>query len=512
MRQKPASLLSFPVILFLSYFMSSLKREKTYRRQHARKPLVEGDVDLAEAVTHRRIAIPQDDGSIKIGQVLESLERTPSTPDHIAIETDLPLPTNNIHDDDPYLSRPPTPQQQRKGRTQKDYILEYMDRIDGLLEASLAREHLAETDIFCRHCDKNGVLSIWRCTDCALGSPMCRCCIRKYHQDNSFHRIEKWNGDFYRPAELWEVGIYLLIRHFTGTPICESLKAQKDFLELIEGRKDEAEQEILQSSVLKENIPTALDDFSGPNKNTPSAFDQSSGPKELTPSALNSSESLDEFMRYFNELRNDDINAEENPIAEEEEFEVEDDHVESDIDPPIVNHYMPEDLMAENNNCIGTPSAQRVIGSYIRVIHSNGIHNIAMISCECRGHDMLASDLVASRLLPASFGRIRTLFSVQVLDQFRLCNLELKASAYHYYRLLQRLTNPMNPSEVIDLYREFRRMTRIWRWMKKLKWAGYGNKTKKASDVKPGELAVFCPACPQPNINIPNNWKEDRAR
>ena len=70
----------------------------------------------------------------------------------------------------------------------------------------------------------------------------------------------------------------------------------------------------------------------------------------------------------------------------------------------------------------------------------------------------------------------------------------------------------MDPENVINLYREFRRMSRIWRWMKRLKWAGYGNNNMKASEVSPGELTVFCPACPQPGINIPDNWKEDKAR
>jgi hypothetical protein len=55
-------------------------------------------------------------------------------------------------------------------------------------------------------------------------------------------------------------------------------------------------------------------------------------------------------------------------------------------------------------------------------------------------------------------------------------------------------------------------MTRIWRWMKRLKWAGYGGSNSKSSDVTAGQLSVFCPACPQPSINIPENWKDDPAR
>jgi len=151
-------------------------------------------------------------------------------------------------------------------------------------------------------------------------------------------------------------------------------------------------------------------------------------------------------------------------------------------------------------------------GSLRRVVHTNGIHHIAMVSCQCHGDDDLPLDLFAEQLLPASLKRIRTLFTAQVLDMFRLSNLELKASAYQFYQMLRRLTRPMASSEVVNLYREFRRMTRIWRWMKRLKWAGYPGSTKKVKDVGAGELAIFCPACPQPGINIPENWREDSAR
>ena len=85
----------------------------------------------------------------------------------------------------------------------------------------------------------------------------------------------------------------------------------------------------------------------------------------------------------------------------------------------------------------------------------------------------------------------------------------MKASAYQFYHLLRRLTAP---AEVVDLYNEFRRMTRLWRWIKKLKWAGYGHNGKRPSHVEPGELANYCPACPQPGINLPEDWKNDPNR
>ena len=172
---------------------------------------------------------------------------------------------------------------------------------------------------------------------------------------------------------------------------------------------------------------------------------------------------------------------------------------------PIRNQYLPHNLGARDQTQDGNHSAQHVMGTYVCVVHTNGIHNIAMISCSCQGPDHLANDLIAAWLLLASFERIQTIFMLDVLNYFCLSNLELKATAYQFYHLLQQITNPLEPASVINLYREFRRMTRIWRWMKCLKWAGYGMKKAPMSEVTPSQLSVFCPACPQPGINIPDN-------
>ncbi len=88
---------------------------------------------------------------------------------------------------------------------------------------------------------------------------------------------------------------------------------------------------------------------------------------------------------------------------------------------------------------------------YIRVVHTNGLHHLAMVCCTCReSQDGLPLDLIASRLVPTSFDRIRTLFTAQMLDYFRLCNLETKATAYQFYQLLRRITQPWAPAEVLE--------------------------------------------------------------
>lgn len=357
---------------------------------------------------------------------------------------------------------------------------------------------------------------------------MCRSCIRMHHFNDPFHRIEFWNGSYFRPAELSEVGTYLLIRHHNGNPLCDSLKKRQAFLEMSEKILDNAEQE-------------QLNRISMPGQPQPdtfgSAFDRDSSTRDADMEYVNTDQRNadeddggdggdEEFIRYLDELRDGVI---EKSVEEEGDGEVDDEIEENEIVDPMPKHRLPKEFDSEfQNNPFGTdPEFQNIpfgtdtpggrstghsMGKYVRVIHTNGIHNIAMISCECQGLETVASDLVASRLLPASFQRIQTLFSTQLLDHFRLCNLELKATAYQFYHLLQRLTDPLNPSDVLNLYNEFRRMSRIWRWMKRLKWAGYGNGHSKVADVKAGELTIFCPACPQPDINIPEDWKQDPAR
>ena len=149
---------------------------------------------------------------------------------------------------------------------------------------------------------------------------------------------------------------------------------------------------------------------------------------------------------------------------------------------------------------------------YVRVVHTNGIHYAPLVTCSCHGADAVHGDLIYNRLVPTSFSRYRTIFTVWMLDDFRICNLDCKASAYQYFQRLCRLTCPMDPYGVPNLYHELLRISRLWRWIKKLKWAGFGHDRTNPCSPAPGELANFCPACPQPGVNLPPDWKDDPNR
>jgi hypothetical protein len=151
--------------------------------------------------------------------------------------------------------------------------------------------------------------------------------------------------------------------------------------------------------------------------------------------------------------------------------------------------------------------------------------------CQCPGAELHQEDqMLQAGLFPASFKIIKTAFTFQVLDDFRTSNLECKTSGYHYFRKLRRLTSPAYPDAISvislliymlpqsnsfnqDRYQELLRVSREWRDLKLWKWAGWGHNppvlTPDTPHGGPAKLATFCSTCPQPSINLPNNWQED---
>jgi hypothetical protein len=360
--------------------------------------------------------------------------------------------------------------------------------------------------------------------------------MRDSHKQAPFHRIESWNGTYYRPASLWEVGSYLLVQHHQDDGLCETLQFQKKFLDSQQLKEDIGEQKRLQIQRNTTSFPSGM----------PSATDieMADGDIEMNDDAIDDIAFENELNGWLDGSKTDDIF--------DENFES--GNAETDI-PNIVEYLTPSnnvpasatgsafptgsdvftdsDVFTESGtatesatatgsagdypvfdqaNSSSTPKADGLNNIYVRVLHTNGIHHIGLVTCSCHGQDTTALDLFACRLLPASFIRIRTIFTAQLMDYFRLCNLELKASAYQFYQLIRRLTLPMGQADMVNLYHEFRRMSRLWRWMKKLKWAGYGHNKQDCLNPPAGSLSIFCPTCPQPGSNLPEDWKLDKNR
>ena len=98
------------------------------------------------------------------------------------------------------------------------------------------------------------------------------------------------------------------------------------------------------------------------------------------------------------------------------------------------------------------------------------------------------------------------------MDYFWLCNLELKALAYQFYQLICQLMRLISNTELVNLYHEFKQMSQLWCWMKKLRWTGYGHNQQDCLNSSASSLANYCLTCPQSGINLPAKWKSDKNR
>ena len=291
-----------------------------------------------------------------------------------------------------------------------------------------------------------GTSGDWRCTDC-LGHPTyCRNCCRSTHGNTPFHRVQRWAGEYFEDSWLIHTGLTIHFGH--GGQPCPSVHSSH----LQPTQKDKSDE----SSIFGlPDLPAEMDD---PDQ---------------------------------------DLDTESSQFL----------HMEAVDDGEVLNGEDTEGqpfgrYMQEEWNFNSEASSQKVLV----IVHENGVHHLPVQWCECPGHlpeDIQALDL---HFFPASFKNVRTLFTFQGLDSFLAENQECKTSAWHYYQKLRRFSWGSFPHLVPDRYRELLRCTRQYRNLKQLKWHGFGH------DLSPpglGELAVQCPACPQPGVNLPEDWEED---
>src|SRR6266545_18497 len=278
-------------------------------------------------------------------------------------------------------------------------------------------------------------------------------------------------------------------------PAYAEISWQKQIVEKFQKKKDE---------VVEQSTPVALNETpahranSVPNPEIETANDQA---------AL-------QFLDQVLAGHNPDEVSEDN---EDELFDTKADIQDMDAGTAGFTTYMKEqpspDLLLPSQHSIPiAPNCDALSNQYVRVVHTNGIHHIALVACTCQGEEKITTDLIYARWVPTSFIRVWTIFTAAVLDHFRYCNLKMRSSAYQFFEMLQRVTNSLNPSKVVNLYHELRRLSRLWRWVKKLRWAGYGQRVGQPINPEPGELSNYCLVCPQARFNVAEDWKADPNR
>ena len=242
------------------------------------------------------------------------------------------------------------------------------------------------------------------------------------------------------------------------------------------------------------------------------------------------------------------------------------------------NYGSPEDPKDDFINEIDTlntfpdfiPQPRRDDGSgnhFVTIVDMSGVHYLPVVPCDCQGAPDEYEQYLKCNLFPSSFQQICTAFTLEVLKDFHMLNLECKTSAYQYYSKLCRITCPVFPKLVINQYHKLRCLSRQFCNLKLWKIHGRGHtfeaynifrhpldpnehdhdqlgagtctdsgavrvlstqvEAKGSQDLMEdsssancstadsdknlynGPLTLFCPTCPQPGINLPADWAHD---
>ena len=94
-----------------------------------------------------------------------------------------------------------------------------------------------------------------------------------------------------------------------------------------------------------------------------------------------------------------------------------------------------------------------------------------------------------------------------MMEHYHIQSLQGKISMYDYYESLERMADNTGTYRVPARYKEFMRVATQWRHLKMLKRAGRGHDPTGVNGTRDGELAVRCPTCPRPDVNLPNDWQ-----
>src|SRR5882762_8928 len=228
------SILSFKlnhcsILTFLSSYhlaMNLSNRPTKRRRTKAVRRVTEGDDTLADGVIVKRTIKETVRGPVE-ERIEVPIHCNPSHPTNTADSQSVPLstqssqiPTEGFGADSSEFFHPISPNDEtpQVRRTQAYYLQQFVDCVHPTLKALLSREVIPNMTM-CGRCE-DGKIAVWRCRDCTAARYLCRACIRDCHMDCPTHRIEGWSGHYFRRAELWEVGLYILVRHHKDPHLC----------------------------------------------------------------------------------------------------------------------------------------------------------------------------------------------------------------------------------------------------------------------------------------------------
>ncbi|KAJ7027028.1 hypothetical protein C8F04DRAFT_965726 [Mycena alexandri] len=155
------------------------------------------------------------------------------------------------------------------------------------------------------------------------------------------------------------------------------------------------------------------------------------------------------------------------------------------------------------------------------IVDSNGVHEVGLDFCGCGQAELPTVQLLRGRLWAATTTNPKTAATFAVLRRYQILSFESKCSTQEFYESLARLTDNLqhkknrNKDEENarldkkrDRYPSFLLMMKQWRVIQMLKRAACGHDPLGLSNVREGQCALLCPACPQPGKNMSVGWQD----
>jgi hypothetical protein len=115
--------------------------------------------------------------------------------------------------------------------------------------------------------------------------------------------------------------------------------------------------------------------------------------------------------------------------------------------------------------------------------------------------------LLRRGLYPATQTTPKTCATFQFLDYLHIHTLQSKCNISNAHQTAIKVTNNTGFSSSRQRYRPLMHMSMQWRHLKLLKRGGRAHFENGVEQTAAGELALLCPSCPHPGINLPDNWE-----
>ncbi|KAK0458719.1 uncharacterized protein EV420DRAFT_1642445 [Desarmillaria tabescens] len=161
-------------------------------------------------------------------------------------------------------------------------------------------------------------------------------------------------------------------------------------------------------------------------------------------------------------------------------------------------------------SCCSSPRRGR-----LHVLDLEGIQTLYIDYCYCTQSRSRWWQLLRARLFPSTIVEPQIVATFHTLEIFHMLSFMSKVSGYEFYHTLVRLSDNTGTCIPPNRFQAFMRMVREWRHLKLLKRKldksprDFKDTPPRELPVPAGSLAVKCPACPWPGINLEEGWEND---